>query len=113
MSVNKEIPVLTVEKVEGFRAVPVGSVYACCCLSKSIVADAMANIKNWSIGGELKDYTHMLEMATATVYERIRENAEALNADAVIAFRLTTSMVSAGAAEMIGYGTAVSLVEEE
>jgi uncharacterized protein YbjQ (UPF0145 family) len=107
------LPILTIDQVEGHRAVPVGSVYACCCLSKSIVEDTIANVKNWSVGGELKNYTRMLEKATAMVYERLRENARELDADAVLGFRLTTSDVSAGAAEIIGYGTAVKLMPGE
>ena len=37
------------------------------------------------------------------------EDAERLNADAVVGVRLTTSMVTQGAAEILAYGTAVRL----
>jgi len=41
------------------------------------------------------------------------EEAEALGADAVIAVRFQTCEVMKGAAEMLCYGTAVTLVPEE
>ena len=37
------------------------------------------------------------------------EEAESLNADAVINVRYTSSMVAAGAAEILAYGTAVKV----
>jgi len=40
------------------------------------------------------------------------EEAERLGANAVVAVRLTTSMLMAGAAELLAYGTAV-LIEDE
>ncbi|MFA7693550.1 MAG: YbjQ family protein [Candidatus Hydrogenedentes bacterium] len=109
MKTIESMPILTVDFIEGSTFIPIGSVFACCCLSKSIVGDVFASIKNWSVGGELPGYTKMLEKATESIYDRIREKAIKMNADAVIGFRLTTSDVSAGAAEIIGYGTAVKL----
>ena len=37
------------------------------------------------------------------------EDAEGLGADAIVGVRLTTSMVTQGAAEILAYGTAVKL----
>ncbi|MFP4372049.1 MAG: YbjQ family protein, partial [Halanaerobium sp.] len=41
--------------------------------------------------------------------KRMIEEAEKLNADAVINIRFTTSQVMGGAAEILAYGTAVKL----
>jgi uncharacterized protein YbjQ (UPF0145 family) len=37
------------------------------------------------------------------------QDAEKLNADAVICMRLTTSLIMQGASEIVAYGTAVKL----
>jgi len=37
------------------------------------------------------------------------DDAERLGADAIVSVRLTTSMVTQGAAEILAYGTAVKL----
>ena len=49
----------------------------------------------------------MMNEARKIATERLLKDAEALGADAVIGFRLQTSAVMGGAAEIIAYGTAV------
>ena len=62
------------------------------------------------IGGEISEYTKLMGESREQAIDRLVENAKALGANAVIALRLTTSMVMSGAAEIVAYGTAV-LVE--
>lgn len=61
------------------------------------------------VGGEIKEYTEMLQAARRIAIERMVEEARKLGADAVLGVRLSTSMVMTGAAEIIAYGTAVKL----
>ena len=51
----------------------------------------------------------MLAEAREQALDRMIEEAQTLEADAVICVRFQTSMVMAGAAEMLAYGTAVTL----
>jgi uncharacterized protein YbjQ (UPF0145 family) len=51
----------------------------------------------------------MLAEAREQALDRMVEEAQALGADAVICVRFQTSMVMTGAAEMLCYGTAVTL----
>ena len=53
----------------------------------------------------------MLEQAGQTVLRRMAEKVASLDAEAVVGMRLVTSDVAEGAAELIGYGTAVRFVE--
>ena len=107
MDVEKELLILTIDSVPGRQITAIGPIVSACCLSKSAIADVLANVRNWSVGGELKAYSGMLEQAAQTIVDRISEQAKSMEADAVIGFRLVTSSVSTGAAELIGYGTAV------
>jgi uncharacterized protein YbjQ (UPF0145 family) len=109
---GKGIPILTVDNVPGATLEFIGCVTASCCLSKSIVADMSANLKNWTIGGELTQYSRMIDDSVGLVLERIRKEAARTGADMVVGFRLSTTSVSSGAAEIIGYGTAVRLVRK-
>ena len=59
------------------------------------------------VGGEITDYTKMLEEARQIAMGRMVKDAEALGADAVINLRFASSSVMQGAAEVIAYGTAV------
>lgn len=76
--------------------------------SKHVGRDFMAGLKT-IVGGELKGYTEMLEEARQIATERMLQEADALDADAVIGFKIQTSAVTQGASEIIAYGTAVKL----
>jgi len=70
--------------------------------------DVLAVFRNIA-GGEIKEYTKMLAEAREQAVDRMLEEAETLNANAVIGLRFQTSTVMSGAAEMLCYGTAVLL----
>lgn len=61
------------------------------------------------VGGELKEYTGMLIEARDESTRRMEEEAQKLGADAIVSVRYQTSMVMAGSAEILAYGTAVKL----
>lgn len=61
------------------------------------------------VGGEIIEYTKMLAEAREQALDRMRDQAVALGADAVVMMRFSTSSVMSGAAEMVAYGTAVKL----
>ncbi|MDI9371043.1 MAG: YbjQ family protein [Synergistaceae bacterium] len=110
---NKKIPVLTVDVIPGKRCEYLGCVTASCCLSKSLVQDVASNVRNWTVGGELTRYTAMIDQAVELAAERLGEQARKMGANAVIGFRLSTTSISTGAAEIIAYGTAVRFAELE
>ena len=68
--------------------------------------DLAASLKNL-VGGELKGYTELLTESRRQAVERMLGQAEQLGANAVVNVRFTTSAVTAGAAELYAYGTAV------
>lgn len=74
--------------------------------SKNIGKDITQGFKTL-VGGELKAYTAMMNEARALATKRMVEEAQALNADAVVNIRYASSAVMQGAAEVIVYGTAV------
>ena len=76
--------------------------------AKNVGRDITAGFKNL-VGGELKGYTQLLTEARRQAVERMIEQAVQLGADAVINVRFSTSAVTAGAAELYAYGTAVCL----
>jgi uncharacterized protein YbjQ (UPF0145 family) len=71
--------------------------------------DLMAGFKN-VFGGELKGYTELLQDARDNAITRLTEQAEAAGANAVVNVRFSTSAITAGASEILAYGTAVGLV---
>ena len=87
---------------------PLGMVRGSSIRSRHIGKDIMAVLRNIA-GGEVIEYTKMLAEAREQALDRMIEEAQTLEADAVICVRFQTSMVMAGAAEMLAYGTAVTL----
>jgi len=76
--------------------------------AKHIGRDIMAGLKN-IIGGELEGYTELLSDSRLESIERMKIQAKAMGANAIINIRFSTSSVAQGAAELYAYGTAVKL----
>ncbi|MEE8593317.1 MAG: YbjQ family protein [Candidatus Bipolaricaulota bacterium] len=70
--------------------------------------DVMAGLRN-IVGGEIKDYTVMLDRARDQAIERMMNQAEKSGANAIVGVRFTTSQTMSGAAEILAYGTAVRI----
>lgn len=68
--------------------------------------DLMAGLKNM-VGGELKGYTELLNESRQEATDRMIQQASAVGANAVINVRFSTSNITAGASEILAYGTAV------
>lgn len=75
-------------------------------MSKHLGKDIMAGLKTL-VGGELKGYTEMLEDAREGAFNRMKEQAEKMGADAIINVRYASSYIMPGSAEILVYGTAV------
>jgi|SRR5680860_68900 len=61
------------------------------------------------VGGELKEYSQMLDESRQISTAKMVTEAEKLGADAILNIRFTTSNVMQGAAEILVFGTAVKL----
>ena len=61
-------------------------------------------------GGEIVEYTQMLEEARRHAIDRMVENANAMGADAIVMMRFDSSdELGATMSEIVAYGTAVTL----
>ena len=78
--------------------------------AKHVGSDIMAGLKS-VVGGELKGYTELLANGRDEAIHRLKQDASALGADAIVSMRLTTSMIMSGSVEIMAYGTAVKLAE--
>ncbi|MFC2079690.1 YbjQ family protein [Candidatus Bipolaricaulota bacterium] len=74
--------------------------------ARHVGRDIMAGLRTL-VGGEIKEYTVMLDQARDQALERMKSQAEKLGANAVVGVRFTTSQTMSGAAEILAYGTAV------
>jgi uncharacterized protein YbjQ (UPF0145 family) len=101
--------VTNTESVAGYQIAQVkGLVQGNTVRAKHAGRDIAASLKNL-VGGELKGYTELLTESRRQAVERMLGQAQQLGANAVVNVRFTTSAVTAGAAELYAYGTAVVL----
>ena len=106
---NRPASLLTVttDDVPGMRIVQVvGLVRGNTIRARHVGRDIVAVFK-MIVGGEIEDYTKMMAEAREQALDRLRAEAVARGANAVVGLRLTTSTVAQGAAEILAYGTAV------
>jgi len=76
--------------------------------ARHIGRDIFAGLKN-IIGGEIEEYTKLLDQSREQAMDRLIRDAEKMNADAIVNIRFTTSMVMQATSEILAYGTAVKL----
>tara|TARA_B100001250_G_scaffold351708_1_gene324025 strand:- start:393 stop:707 length:315 start_codon:yes stop_codon:yes gene_type:complete len=76
--------------------------------TRHIGKDLFAALKN-IIGGELSEYTKLQADSREQALERMIKDGEKLGADAIINIRISTSVITQGASEILAYGTAVKL----
>ena len=101
--------VSNIEVIPGKKVIQhLGMVQGNTVRAKHAGRDIMAGFKN-IFGGELKGYTELLQEAREEAVDRMIQQAEAIGANAVLNVRFSTSSITAGAAELFAYGTAVIL----
>ena len=101
--------IVTTPEVPGSTATAtLGMVRGNSVRTRHLGKDIIAVFRNIA-GGEVREYTKMLAEAREQAIDRMIEEAQALDADAVVSVRFQTSMVMSGAAEMLCYGPAVKL----
>ena len=101
--------VSTMETVPGHEVVELlGVVRGNVIRAKHLGTDIVASLRNL-VGGEVHEYTKLMAEAREQGFDRMVEDARRLDADAVVGIRFATSMVMAGAAEILVYGSAVRL----
>lgn len=98
-----------IETLPGTRIVKhLGIVQGSTVRAKHVGKDFLSSIKN-IFGGELSAYTELLEESRHEAIQRMKQQAAEKGANAVLNVRFSTSTISAGAAEILAYGTAVVL----
>jgi len=96
-----DIPGATIEEA-------LGTVFGVVVRSQGLGGNIMAQLRSLG-GGEIHEYTRLLEDTRRQAIDRMLENAKAMNADAVIAMRFDSSEIGNTMTEVVAYGTAVRL----
>ncbi len=76
--------------------------------ARHIGKDIIAVFKNL-VGGEIEEYTKLMAEAREQAIDRMKNEAQALGANAIVDVKFSTSYIMQNAAEILVYGTAVKI----
>ncbi|HEY1466753.1 MAG TPA: heavy metal-binding domain-containing protein [Acidimicrobiales bacterium] len=85
-----------------------GMVFGVVVRSMGVAKGFAAGFKSMA-GGEVKQYTRLVEDSRRHAMDRMIENANVLGANAIVAMRFDSSEVGQGLTEIVAYGTAVTV----
>jgi uncharacterized protein YbjQ (UPF0145 family) len=101
--------VVTTEKVPGQRVRAVlGQCFGVVVRSRGLAGNVIAGLRS-IVGGEITEYTELLEQARRHAVDRMIVNAELMGANAVVMMRFDSSEIGQTMSEIVAYGTAVVL----
>jgi len=105
--------VATTNFVAGQKVVETrGQVFGVIVRSRGLGGNIMATLRSLA-GGEIHEYTQMLEDARRQAIDRMVQNATAMGANAILTMRFDSSEMGASMSEVVAYGTAVVVAPSE
>ena len=101
--------VVTTENVPGHRVVELrGQCFGVVVRSRGLGGNIMAGLRS-IVGGEITEYTQLLEEARRHAVDRMVANATAMGANAIVMMRFDSSEIGQTMSEIVAYGTAAIL----
>ena len=99
--------VATTPFVAGHRVTETkGQVFGLVVRSRGFAGNLTAGLRS-IVGGEIKEYTQLLEDTRRQAIDRLVKNASLMGANAVVSMRFDSSELAGTMSEIVAYGTAV------
>jgi uncharacterized protein YbjQ (UPF0145 family) len=103
--------IVTTENIHGYQIEKViGQVFGVVVRSRGFAGNLTAGLRSL-VGGEIKEYTEMLEDARKHAIDRMVQNAHEMGANAIVMMRFDSGEVGQTMSEIVAYGTAVVVRE--
>ena len=101
--------ITTTPYVAGHRVVETkGQVFGLVVRSRGLAGNISASLRSL-VGGEIHEYTELLEDPRRQAIDRMVKNATVMGANAVISMRFDSSELASSMSEIVAYGTAVTV----
>jgi len=98
--------VVTTENVPGHRVREIkGQCFGLVVRSRGLAGNLAAGLRSL-FGGEIKEYTSLLEEARRHAVDRMVQNASLMGANAILMMRFDSSEIGQTMSEIVAYGTA-------
>jgi uncharacterized protein YbjQ (UPF0145 family) len=106
MTAEADMLVVTTENVPGHRVVELkGQCFGVVVRSRGLGGNIVAGLRS-IVGGEITEYTQLLEEARRHAVDRLVANATAMGGNAVVMMRFDSSEIGQTMSEIVAYGTA-------
>ena len=104
--------IATTPYIAGWKTVETrGHVFGLVVRSRGLGGNIMAGLRSLG-GGEIHEYTSLLEDARRQAIDRMVQNATMMGANAVVSFRFDSSELANTMSEIVAYGTAVVVAQD-
>ena len=104
--------VATTPYIAGYRVAETrGQAFGLVVRSRGFSGNVIAGVRSL-FGGEIHEYTELLEATRRQALDRLERNAAAMGANAVISMRFDSSGLAGTMSEIVAYGTAVVIVPD-
>ena len=104
--------IATTENIVGHRITEtIGQVFGVVVRSRGLGGNIVAGLRS-IVGGEIKEYTSLVEDTRRQALDRLVMNAQLMGADAVVMMRFDSGEIAKSMNEVVAYGTAVRLAPE-
>ena len=98
--------VVTTDNVTGYKTVRMlGQCFGVVVRSRGLGGNVLAGLRS-IVGGEIHEYTQMLEEARRHALDRLVQNASAMGANAILMMRFDSAEIGNTMSEIVAYGTA-------
>ena len=104
--------IVTTESITNYRIVEMkGHVFGVVVRSRGLGGNIMAGLRSLG-GGEITEYTQLLEEARRHAIDRMVQNATVMGANAIVRMQFDSSEIGQTMSEIVAYGTAVVVQPE-
>jgi len=104
--------IVTTEGITNYRIVETkGQVFGVVVRSRGLGGNIMAGLRSLG-GGEITEYTQLLEEARRHAIDRMVQNATVMGANAIVRMQFDSSEIGQTMSEIVAYGTAVVVQPE-
>jgi uncharacterized protein YbjQ (UPF0145 family) len=109
---NVTMLIATTPFIAGWRVTETrGQVFGLVVRSRGLGGNIMAGLRSLG-GGEIHEYTSLLEDTRRQAIDRMVQNATMMGANAVLSMRFDSSGLANTMSEIVAYGTAVVVVQD-
>jgi uncharacterized protein YbjQ (UPF0145 family) len=107
---GRKMLVVTTENIAGYKTVEtLGQCFGVVVRSRGLGGNIMAGLRS-IVGGEIHEYTQLLEEARRHAVDRLVANATLMGANAIVMMRFDSAEIGQTMSEIVSYGTAVRVV---